>query len=206
MLPWVAVGVSAYLLGSIPSGLWIGRFAFGIDPREFGSRRTGATNVLRTMGKKAALAVLFLDAAKGVAAVVLARALMPTEPWAHVIAAFAAAAGHNWPIFSGFRGGKGVIVSAVAVGVLYWPILAAIIPIGIAVIYFTRFVSVASMSGAIATAVLAIAFYSAHQIPEAYLFYCVAAAALVIWTHRENIARLLAGKENRIDQRIQPAA
>src|SRR5688572_27185419 len=129
MLPWIAVGVSAYLLGSIPSGLWIGRLVFGIDPREYGSRRTGATNVLRTMGTKAALAVLVLDVAKGVAAVALARALMPYEPWGHVLAAFSAAAGHNWPLFSGFRGGKGVIVSATGVGMLYWPILAAIVPL-----------------------------------------------------------------------------
>jgi glycerol-3-phosphate acyltransferase PlsY len=206
MVTWGAVIAVAYLLGSIPSGLWIGRLIFGIDPREYGSKRTGATNVLRTMGTKAALAVVLLDAAKGVAAVVFARSLLPLEPWAHVLAAFAVAAGHNWPIFSGFRGGKGVIVSAVAIGVLYWPILLVILPIGGVLIFFTRFVSLASITGAMITAALSVAFFVTGRIPAAYLIYFVTAAVLVVWTHRENIGRLLAGTENRIGNRIQTAA
>jgi glycerol-3-phosphate acyltransferase PlsY len=203
---WGAVIAVAYLLGSIPSGVWVGKRAFGIDPRQHGSRGTGATNVLRTMGAKAALAVTLLDASKGVAAVVFARWLLPLEPWAHVLAAFAVAAGHNWPVFSGFRGGKGVIVSAVAVGVLYWPILLVILPISAVLIFFTRFVSLASISGAVITAALSVALFATGRIPAAYLFYFVVAATLVVWTHRENINRLMAGTENRIGQRIQTAA
>src|SRR5688572_4064002 len=149
MALWAVASLVAYVLGSIPSGVWIGRYVFGIDPRDFGSRSTGMTNVLRTMGKRAAAAVLFLDLAKGALAVGAARAILPAEPWAHVLAAFAAAAGHNWPIFSGFRGGKGVVVSGVAIGVLYWPILAVIIPVGIITVYLTRFVSVGSIMGAL---------------------------------------------------------
>lgn len=164
------------------------------------------TNVLRTMGKKAAAAVLFLDLAKGAAAVSIARALVPSEPWAHVLAAFAAAAGHNWPIFSGFRGGKGVVVSGVAIGVLYWPILAVIIPVGIMTVYLTRFVSVGSIMGALVTAALSIALYFKGTIPFAYLFYLVVASMLVLWTHRANMARLVAGTENKLGQRVQTAA
>ena len=164
------------------------------------------TNVLRTMGKKAAAAVLFLDLAKGAAAVSIARALVPSEPWAHVLAAFAAAAGHNWPIFSGFRGGKGVVVSGVAIGVLYWPILAVIIPVGIITVYLTRFVSVGSIMGALVTAALGIALYFRGTIPFAYLFYLVVASTLVLWTHRANMARLVAGTENKLGHRVQTAA
>ena len=206
MALWGVAVVLAYLLGSIPSGVWIGRFVFGIDPRDYGSRSTGMTNVLRTMGKKAAAAVLLLDLAKGAVAVGAARALLPEQPWAHVLAAFAAAAGHNWPIFSGFRGGKGVVVSGVAIGVLYWPILAAIIPVGIITVYLTRYVSVGSILGALTTAALGIAAYATHAIPLAYLFYFLVASALVLWTHRANMARLMAGTENKLDHRVQTAA
>ena len=203
---WAGSAILAYLLGSIPSGVWIGRYVFGIDPRDYGSRSTGMTNVLRTMGKKAAAAVLFLDLAKGAAAVGAARALLPHEPWAHVLAAFAAAAGHNWPIFSGFRGGKGVVVSGVAIGVLHWPILAVIIPVGIVTVYVTRFVSVGSIMGAIVTAVMGVALYVTGAIPLAYLFYLVVASTLVLWTHRSNMARLMAGTENKLGHRVQTAA
>lgn len=206
MATWGAIVAMAYLLGSIPSGVWIGRFAFGIDPRAYGSRGTGATNVLRTMGPKAAFVVAVLDGLKGVAAVVLARSLAPEDPWAHVLAAFAVAAGHTWPLFSGFRGGKGVIVSLVAVGVLYWPILAAIVPVGLLLVARTRFVSVGSIGGAVTTAALGVAAFAAGQIPEAYLFYFIVASALVVWTHRQNITRLMAGTENRLGQRVQTAA
>ena len=208
----VAIGI-AYLLGSIPSGVWIGKYIFGIDPRDYGSRSTGMTNVLRTMGKKAAAAVLFLDLAKGAVAVGIARWLLPADPpltdpdaWAHVLAAFAAAAGHNWPIFSGFRGGKGVVVSGVAIGVLYWPILAVIIPVGIITVALTRYVSVGSMMGALVTGALGIALYFRGVIPDAYLFYLIVASALVLWTHRANMARLMAGTENKLGHRVQTAA
>ena len=205
MALWGVVVAVAYLLGSIPSGVWIGRYVFGIDPRNYGSRSTGMTNVLRTMGKKAAAATLTLDLVKGALAVVVARYLLPGEPWAHVLAAIGAAAGHNWPIFVGFRGGKGVVVSGAAVGVLYWPILAAIVPVGIVTVYLTRYVSVGSMIGAIVTALLALGAYVTGAIPLPYLLYFVIAAALVLWTHRSNVARLLAGTENKLGQRVQTA-
>ena len=206
MALWGVAVVLAYLLGSVPSGVWIGKYVYGLDPRDYGSRSTGMTNVLRVMGKRAAAAVLFLDLAKGAVAVGAARALLPDAPWAHVLAAIAAAAGHNWPIFSGFRGGKGVVVSGVAVGVLYWPILAVIVPVGIITVYLTRYVSVGSMLGAVVTAVLASAAYATHAIPLAYLLYFLVASGLVLWTHRANMARLIAGTENKLGQRVQTAA
>jgi acyl phosphate:glycerol-3-phosphate acyltransferase len=204
MLTWAAAIGVAYLLGSIQSGLLIGRVFYGVDPRNFGSRRTGATNVLRTMGKKAAVAVVLLDFSKGALAVALAKWLLPAEPWAHVLAAFAVAAGHNWPVFFGFRGGKGVVVSGIATAVLYWPIFAVLVPVGLLVVWRTRYVSLGSMSGAIAAPIAAAYFYSQGMMPQPeYVIYCVIAGALVVLTHRENIARLLAGTENRLGQRVE---
>jgi acyl phosphate:glycerol-3-phosphate acyltransferase len=202
LLPWLIAALAAYLFGSIQSGLLIGRVVFGIDPRDYGSRRTGATNVLRTMGAKAAVAVVAMDALKAVFGIGVARALLPDEPWAHVLAAFAVAAGHNWPVFAGFRGGKGVIVSATATGMLYWPVLALIVPVGLLVVWTTRYVSLGSMIGAVVTAVAAAVFYQNGSIPLPYLVYYVVGAALVLLTHRENIARLVAGTENRLGQRV----
>jgi acyl phosphate:glycerol-3-phosphate acyltransferase len=207
MLMWVAVVTLAYLIGSIQSGLLIGRVFYGVDPRNFGSRRTGATNVLRTMGKKAAVAVVLLDFSKGAAAVLVARWLMPDQPLAHVLAAFAVAAGHNWPVFFGFRGGKGVIVSAVATAVMYWPIFTVIAVVGLLLVWRTRYVSLGSIGGAIVAPIAATFFYSQGMMPVEYLIYCVIGGALVVWTHHENISRLLAGKENRLGQRVDtPAA
>ena len=200
---WLGVIAAAYLLGSVPSGLVVGRLIFGIDPRDYGSRRTGATNVLRTMGKKAAIVVTLMDLAKGVVAVSLARLLLPGEPWAHVLTAFAAAAGHNWPIFSGFRGGKGVVVSGAGVGMLYWPVFAILMIVGPLLVWRTRYVSVGSMGGAISAPISGLYFYLRGMMPGEYLVYMVAAAVLVVWTHRENIARLRAGNENRVGQRVQ---
>ena len=202
------VVVAAYLLGSIPSGLWIGRIFFGIDVREYGSRRTGATNVLRTMGKKAAAGATIADVLKAVLAVVLARWLLPTQPWAHVLAAVMVAVGHNWPVFVGFRGGRGVLVSFAATGVLYWPVFAILLLVGIVVIAATRYVSLGSVLGAALAPVLFLAahFLSPGDVPWAYVIYAVLGAALVIGSHKDNLQRLRAGTESKLGQRVQRAA
>ncbi len=200
MVAWIAVVAAAYLLGSVPSGLLIGRLVFGIDVREYGSRRTGATNVLRTVGKGAAGAALALDLLKGALSVLLAQVVLPQEPWLHVLAALAAAAGHNWPVFVGFRGGRGVVVSAAALGVMYPPVLLAIIVVGLAVVWRWRYVSLGSVLGAAVAPALMLACFVRGLIPLPYLVYTVAAAALIIASHRDNISRLLAGTEARVGQ------
>lgn len=199
-MAWIAVLAVGYLLGSVPSGLLIGRLAFGIDVREYGSRRTGATNVLRTVGKGAAAAALVLDLGKGVLAVLAAKALLPQEPWAHVLAALAAAAGHNWPIFVGFRGGRGVVVSAAALGVMNPLVLLAIIVAGLTVIWRTRYVSLGSVLGAALAPPLMLFSYTQGTVPVPYVVYSIAGAVLIIAAHRDNIARLLAGTEARLGQ------
>ena len=194
-LPWLAAVLVAYLLGSIPSGLLVGKLVYGIDVREYGSHRTGTTNVLRTVGKGAAGAVLLLDVLKAALAVLFARWLLPTEPWAHVLAALAVAAGHNWPLFSGFRGGRGVVVSGTALGVMYPPALLVLILVGLLVIWRTRYVSLGSVVGAALAPPLMLFAYSQGQVPFPYVAYSVIGAALIILAHKDNIARLLAGTE-----------
>jgi glycerol-3-phosphate acyltransferase PlsY len=206
---WALVAATAYLIGSIPWGLLIGKVFYGIDVRDYGSRRTGATNVLRTMGKGAALAASVLDVTKGVAAVLLARWLLPEQPWAHALAALLVAVGHNWPIFVGFRGGRGVLVSIGAVGVLYWPVVILLLATGAVVMWRSRFVSLTSIMGAALTPVFFIFFYVVNRgrsVPIAYVVYSVVGAALVIASHRDNIQRLRAGTESRLGQRVSRPA
>jgi glycerol-3-phosphate acyltransferase PlsY len=209
VLHWLAATVVAYLLGSIPSGLLIGRVFFGIDVREYGSHRTGATNVLRTLGPGAAAAAVVMDVLKGVLAVLVARGLLPLEPWAHVVAALAAAAGHNWPVFVGFRGGRGVLVSTAAVGVLYWPVLVILLAIAALIMWRTRYVSLASVTGAASAPFLFLLFFLLRgpaEVPLPYVAYATIAGALIILAHRDNIARLRAGTEARLGERVQRAA
>lgn len=200
---WIVSTAIAYLLGSIPSGLLLGRLFFGIDIREFGSRRTGATNVLRTVGKKAAVAAVVMDMAKGAVAVLIARWLLPAFPWAHVTAALAVMVGHNWPIFVGFRGGRGVLVSFACVAVLYFPMALILLALGLLIIWRTRYVSLASIAGAAITPVCFVVFYVFGLIPAAYVIYAVLGAPVIILAHKDNLERLLAGKEARFGQRVE---
>jgi acyl phosphate:glycerol-3-phosphate acyltransferase len=204
VLRWLAAILVAYLLGSIPCGLLVGRLAYGIDVRDFGSHRTGMTNVLRTMGKGAALTVLLLDVLKAVVAVLFARWLLPTEPWAHVLAALAVAAGHNWPIFGGFRGGRGVVVSGTCLGVMYPPVLLIIVAVGLIVIWRTRYVSLGSVVSTALAPPLMLLAYSQGLVPFAYLAYSIVGAVLIIAAHKDNIGRLLAGTESQIGQTARP--
>lgn len=202
---YAALLVVAYLVGSIPSGLAVGRLLRGVDVRQFGSGRTGMTNVLRTLGWKAAALVLALDALKGVAAVLLARVLVGT-PLAESLAILTAILGHVWPVFARFRGGRGIATAegglltlAPWVGVLA---MATFAP----VLYFTRYVSLSSIvgvgTGAVALAVLALL----GRVPAEYLLYAGPGAVLLIWGHRDNIRRLLQGRELRLGERAPPVA
>ena len=193
-----------YLLGAIPFGLIIGRITKGIDLREYGSHRTGATNALRTLGTRAAAAVFVLDVAKGVAAVVLARTLFAGDPlveWAAAAAGVAAIIGHNWSVFIGFTGGRGVATSAGALAAMSpWTILI-VAPIVILVVWRTRYVSLGSVTGAIAAPIItaALATVGAASIPA--IAYALGSGLLVTAAHADNIGRLRAGTERKIGQK-----
>ncbi|MFC1735046.1 glycerol-3-phosphate 1-O-acyltransferase PlsY [Candidatus Hydrogenedentota bacterium] len=188
----------SYLLGSIPFGFLMGKFAKGVDIREHGSRTIGATNTMRVLGKGFGVTALLLDVMKGVVPVRLFVGLLGTSvvspEIAAIIAGFSAVVGHNWTVFLRFRGGKGVATSAgvflgihpAAVGVTFLVFL-----VGLAI---TKMVSVGSMVGGLALPVTLYLFGA----PPTYIAFGAVAAVFAIWRHRENIRRILQGKENKI--------
>ncbi|MBP6379231.1 MAG: glycerol-3-phosphate 1-O-acyltransferase PlsY [Sphingorhabdus sp.] len=182
-----------YLLGSIPFGLLLARFGGAGDIREIGSGNIGATNVLRTGRKGLAALTLLLDLLKGVAAVLLARQLVPG---CEVIAAVAAFFGHLYPVWLGFKGGKGVATYAGILFGLHWPLGLIYAGAWIGVLLISR---ISSLGGLVAAAVapLAAAFLGLIDI----VIPLVACSLIIFWKHRENIQRLMAGTEPRIGQK-----
>jgi glycerol-3-phosphate acyltransferase PlsY len=186
--------VAGYLLGSIPFGLILTRFAGLGDVRAIGSGNIGATNVLRTGRKGLAAATLLGDALKGTAAVVLADRLIGAD--AAVAAGFAAFIGHLFPVWLGFKGGKGVATYLGVLLGLFWPVVLIFAGVWIGIAYFSRISSLAALT---ATVVTPIALWLYDQNAAAVLF---AVLTVIVWVkHRQNIARLLAGTESRIGQK-----
>lgn len=183
--------VLAYLLGSIPFALIAGRL-HGVDLREAGSGNLGATNVFRTLGRTAGVAVMVLDIAKGAAAVLVAVALTD-NPWPLAAGALAIL-GHVFPVWTHFRGGKGVAVGAGAMIGLVPSASGVLLVLWILLVVFTRYVSVASIAAALAAAPLAYVFGA----PWSYVVFIALAGVFVIYKHRENIVRLAHGDESRI--------
>lgn len=200
----VLAALIGYLLGAIPFGLLIGRATRGIDIREYGSHRTGATNALRTLGAKAAALVFVLDVAKGVAAVLIARALFADDPlveWAAAAAGFAAICGHNWSVFIGFTGGRGVATSGGALGAMSpWSVLV-VLPVVVLVIWRSRYVSLGSITGGLLAPVVTAGFAIAGLASVPAIAYALASGLLVTASHSDNIGRLRAGTERKIGQK-----
>ena len=189
-----------YLLGSIPSGYLAGRWCKGIDLRELGSGSTGATNVLRQVGKGPALVVFVIDVAKGAAAVLLAGALTQTtqlNDWIQVLAGLAALAGHIWPVWLGFKGGKAVATGLGMFLGLAWPVGLACFGIFLTTLTLFRIVSLSSVVAAISLPLL----MAAGSDGNAKLVVALVAMALVIWRHRSNLQRIVAGTEPRLGQK-----
>lgn len=199
---FVGIAVVAYLLGAIPWALIIGKRFYGIDVRECGSGNLGATNVLRALGAKAAVATLVLDAAKGAAAVGVAVWLVPIatygEPahqWAMVVATLSAILGHSYSPYIGFRGGKGVATAAGALLILApytWPFLLGT---WLVVLVIFRIVSLGSVIIAIEFPLLCLWLYPGDM---PIIIFAFVTAALVVWRHHTNIARIFRGQEPKI--------
>ncbi|MBM4406771.1 MAG: glycerol-3-phosphate 1-O-acyltransferase PlsY [Chloroflexi bacterium] len=193
--------VIAYFLGAVPIGLTLARLVKGVDIRRYGSGKTGATNVLRTLGVKAAVAVLLLDIGKGVAAVYIARAL-GDSPWAASLAGIAAVCGHIWSVYIRFTGGRGVNTGLGA--------LLAIAPLGglvtvvvaLSVMALWKFVSLGSIIGAAVGAFAIIALAAAGRLDGEYVAFGSVVATLIIAVHRDNIQRLLSGTERKLGQKV----
>ena len=186
-----------YLLGSIPSGFLAGKWCKGLDLRTIGSGSTGATNVLRNVGKKPALAVFLVDVAKGAAAVLLAGLLNPTSAlidWIQVLAGLAALSGHIWPVWLGFKGGKAVATGFGMFLGLSWPVGLACFGMFTAVFSISRIVSLASVVAAVSLPLL----MAAGSASNANLVMALVAMLLVLWRHRTNIQRLIKGTEPQV--------
>ena len=184
-----------YILGSVPTGILVG-WARGVDVREVGSGNIGTANVLRAAGKWAAIATLAGDMVKGMVPVLIARALSESD-WVLAGVGLAAVAGHCWPIFLRFKGGKGVATGAgTSIG------LAPLIGLGLfafwwAVVLLSRYTSL----GAIAVMLVSpLAFYLSGQ-PLPYVLYTILGGALVLWRHRENVRSLLKGTERKVGEK-----
>ncbi|MFB5763105.1 glycerol-3-phosphate 1-O-acyltransferase PlsY [Paenibacillus medicaginis] len=194
MILQIAAVVVSYLLGSVSFSVLIGRFLKGVDVRQHGSGNAGATNTLRVLGKGPAIMVLLLDVCKGIAAVWLGYWLGGGSQWTAALSGIAAIAGHNWPLYFHFRGGKGI---ATAIGVLatlcFFPALIAGV-IAILSIVITRYVSLGSLIFVILTPWMILVMGYSWPLFWSSLIICVFA----VWRHRTNIRKLLQGKENRL--------
>jgi acyl phosphate:glycerol-3-phosphate acyltransferase len=205
MIDIVLAAVVGYLLGSIPTGLIAGRLAGGVDLRDYGSGKTGFTNSLRVLGLRRSAPVFIGDFAKGLAAALLPL-LWTDDPWARAIGALAAVLGHVWPMFAGFRGGRGVLTGAGAIaGLNPVPLLLAL-PLAALVLYATRYMSLVSIATAAVLALLFMLFAAAGVHDWAFAVAAALGAALVIALHHDNIGRLLAGNERRVGERSEQRA
>ncbi|MGH2588371.1 MAG: glycerol-3-phosphate acyltransferase, partial [Dehalococcoidia bacterium] len=179
----IAFAVCSYLLGSVSFGLVLGRLLRGIDIRDYGSGSAGATNTGRTLGLKAFIAVFVLDLLKGLIPVVIAK-VVADDARLEVIAGLAAIIGHDFPIFHGFRGGRGIATSIGAtIGMM--PLVGLLIPFlaGVILIPF-RYVSLMSILGGVVTALIIVALAATNRVPDSYAVFAVIAAALIVWQHR----------------------
>jgi glycerol-3-phosphate acyltransferase PlsY len=197
---------AAYLIGAIPFGMLAGRLAGGIDLRRHGSRRTGATNALRTLGLGWAAAVFVLDVGKGLSAVLLAGSLYQAGPagspeWAMAACGVAAVIGHNWSLFIGFRGGRGVATSAGGLLAISPLSLLGALPLVALVVWRTRFVSLGSLVAAAAAPLITAALAATSVVGWAAVGYALATGLLIVVSHGDNVARLRSGTERRIGER-----
>jgi len=216
----LAVLLAAYLCGSIPTGYTVAKWVLGIDIREVGSGSTGATNVLRTLGKWPALGVLLVDVLKGIAAISLTRYIYSLDitsqlaatigiedltiilPWIATLSGLIAVLGHSKSIWLGFAGGKSVATSLGVLLGLYWPVGLGTFGIFGLVLAVSRIVSLSSIIAAIGVSGLMFAFGQ----PLAYELFGIAGGLFVIVRHRANIQRLLNGTEPKVGEKLASEA
>jgi glycerol-3-phosphate acyltransferase PlsY len=192
-MDWLLAALGGYLLGSVPFGLLLAKAAGQGDIRNIGSGNIGATNVLRTGNKRLAAAVLLLDLGKGFAAVWLAA---QGWPQAAPVAALGAVLGHCFPVWLGFKGGKGVATTAGVCFGLWWPIGLAYAAVWLGVLAITRISSLGGICAAIAAPLAAAALGRIELLPV-----LVVVATIVVWLHRANIGRLLKGTEPKVGRK-----
>ncbi len=198
----IGIFIVAYLIGSVSSAIIVGRVMTGEDILKKASGNAGATNTLRTLGKKAAAIVTVCDCLKAVVAILIAKLiayLAGMDGYLSDVAVYTAGIGavlgHNFPVYFGFKGGKGILVSMVAMLFADWRIGLAVMVVAILIMAVTRYVSLGSVLGAVLLVVLALIFRIGDT---PYIVFCVICAALAVFMHRSNIKRLLSGTENKL--------
>jgi len=193
--------ITAYLLGSIPTAVWVGKWFYGRDIRNEGSGNAGATNTIRVLGVKAGIPVILVDVFKGFLAVWFMHAFIPQE-WAvssatylQMLAGFLAVLGHVFPVFASFRGGKGV-ATLLGMGIALFPHVIWIpVVVFVVVVFSSGYVSLGSMLAGLSFPLADILIY--HDTHPGKVFFSIMAALFLLYTHRQNIRRLWRGEENR---------
>lgn len=199
---YVVTAIAAYLIGSFSTAVWFGKWFYSVDVRQQGSGNAGATNTMRVLGTGAGLLVLLVDVLKGWAVVALARyvyQVLPTEQsvlWMQITAALTVVAGHIFPIYTGFRGGKGIATMlGVIIALFPWQLIVVEVVLFAIVFVLTRFVSLGSIVVAIALPVLSIWLFKVSIILQVMSGLI---AIVVPVTHRNNVRRLIQGRESKI--------
>lgn len=193
--------IAAYLIGSIPTAYWLGKFFFKTDIREHGSKNMGASNTFRVLGPLWGIVVLIIDLAKGIAAVQLARAIHPTD-WMgnehsfwQMLLGLVAVLGHIFPIFAGFRGGKGVaVLFGMAVAIQPW---VALISVGafVVVVVLTKYISLGSIIAVLVF--MGCVWFAVNETNVFMRWFSIIAAVIVLVMHYANLKRIFSGKENK---------
>lgn len=203
MTAYIVIAVIAYLIGSINFSVIISKKMAGFDVREKGSRNAGSTNVLRTVGKKAAAITLVCDILKGVIAILLAK--LVSNIWKDLdgallvqLAGIFVIVGHTFPIFFKFKGGKGVATSLGVLLTINWQIGLICLVFALVLMALTQMVSVGSIAAAILYPVLTIFITQNYIVSGNYIISSIILAVLVVFNHRTNVKRILTGTENKI--------
>ncbi len=199
----VAAVLIGYLLGSISIGLIVGRRAGGVDVRDYGSGKTGFTNSLRVLGLRRSLPVFLGDYGKGLAATLLPF-IWSDDPWARAAGGLAAVCGHVWPLFAGFRGGRGVLTGAGVLSGLSPLAILIVLPLAGLILKLTRYMSLTSISAAAIAGAVFSGFAVAGLHPWPFAVAAVAGGSLTIVLHHDNVRRLFAGTERRVGERVNP--
>jgi len=194
ILPIVIAVIIGYLIGSVPTGYIVVKLLKGEDIRQIGSGSTGATNVKRVLGKGWFFGVLLLDAFKGALPVIIAKQFDFTSGIVAVFAAVAVILGHSKSIFLGFTGGKSVASGVGTILALCWQVGLILAAIWGTITYLSKYVSLGSIITLCISPILMFVFNK----PVAYVIYCVIGAIYIVYLHRENIKRLIAGNENKV--------
>jgi len=193
----------AYLLGSIPTAVWVSKRVYGLDIREHGSGNAGATNTFRVLGKKAGIWVMIVDMLKGFAAVKLSY----LSGFGHgseqminlqVGLGLCAVVGHIFPIFAGFRGGKGIATLFGMILAIQYYVAFSLVGVFLAMLFLTNYVSLSSIAASVAFPVLILFIFKDNAPEISYKLFAIATACMVVLTHHKNISRLIAGNESKV--------